>query len=146
LTRACRTSLSAPGGWPLAWPRCTVIRRGHPPIDQETAKVGRKLVSANGGFFCVACHAVGNFAAQQVFESNGINLAYTGERLLKPYYHRWLRSPLRVDPVTKMPVYFDAEGRSPLIDVYDGDGSKQIEAIWQYLRLGPRMPSPAEAQ
>ena len=30
-----------------------------PPIDMETAKIGRKLVSANGGFFCVSCHAVG---------------------------------------------------------------------------------------
>ena len=90
--------------------------------------------------------AAGSFAAQQVFESNGLNLAYTGERILKPYYHRWLRNPLRIDPVTKMPVYFDNEGKSPLADIYEGDGTKQIEAIWQYIRLGNKMPSPAEAQ
>jgi mono/diheme cytochrome c family protein len=117
-----------------------------PPIDQEAAKIGRKLVSANGGFFCVSCHAAGSFAAQQVFESNGVNLAYTGERILKPYYHRWLRNPLRIDPITKMPVYFDNEGKSPLADIYEGDGTKQIEAIWQYIRLGNKMPSPAEVQ
>jgi len=113
-----------------------------PPIDMETAKIGRKLVSANGGFFCVSCHAVGSMAAMQVFESNGINLAYTGARLQKEHYHRWVRNPLRIDPASKMPVYFDAEGRSPLTDYFNGDAEKQIEAIWQYIRLGDKMPPP----
>ena len=117
-----------------------------PAIDMEAAKIGRKLVSASGGFFCVSCHAVGNTAAMQVFESNGVNLAYTGARLQKSYYRRWVRNPLRIDPATKMPVYFDAEGKSPLTDYYNGDAEKQIEAVWQYIRLGSKMPSPAEAQ
>ena len=116
------------------------------PIDLEAAKVGRKLVSASGGFFCVSCHAVGSTAAMQVFESNGVNLAYTGARLQKSYYYRWVRNPLRIDPSTKMPVYFDAEGKSPLTDYYNGEAAKQIEAVWQYIRLGEKMPSPAEAQ
>ena len=113
-----------------------------PSIDMEAAKIGRKLVSANGGFFCVSCHAVGSMAAMQVFESNGINLAYTGARLQKEHYHRWVRNPLRIDPASKMPVYFDAEGRSPLTDYFNGDAEKQIEAIWQYIRLGDKMPPP----
>jgi hypothetical protein len=53
---------------------------------------------------------------------------------------------LRIDPTTKMPVYFDPEGKSPLTEIYDGDGARQIEAIWQYLRLGSKMPSPLEVQ
>jgi len=117
-----------------------------PPVDQEAAKVGRKLVSANGGFFCVSCHAVGGAAAMQVFESQGVNLAYTGARVQKSFFHRWVRNPLRIEPATKMPVYFDAEGKSPLTDDYNGDAEKQIEAIRQYVRLGDRMPSPAETQ
>ena len=117
-----------------------------PPIDEEAAKLGRKLVSANGGFLCVSCHAVGSLAAVQVFESNGVNLAYTGARLQKEYYHRWVRNPLRVEPGTKMPVYFDVEGKSPLTDYYDGDAEKQIEAIWQYIRLGDKMPPPVQVQ
>jgi hypothetical protein len=40
-----------------------------------------------------------------------------------------------------MPVYFD-EGRSPLTEVLDGDAEKQIDAIWQYLRLGRDIPPP----
>ena len=82
----------------------------------------------------------------QVFESQGVNFAYTGARAQKSYFHRWVRNPLRIDPATKMPVYFDAEGKSPLADYYNGDAEKQIEAIWQYIRLGDKMLSPAEPQ
>jgi len=117
-----------------------------PPVDQDAVPIGRRLVSANGGFFCVSCHAVGSTAAMQVFESNGVNLAYTGARLQKSYYHRWVRNPQRIDPLTKMPVYFDSEGKSPLTDYYGGDAEHQIEAIWQYIRLGDKMPPPAQAQ
>lgn len=113
-----------------------------PPIDQEAAKVGQKLISAAGGFSCVSCHAVGQFGATQVFESAGINFALTASRLMKSYVHRWIKNPQLVDPNTKMPVYFDEEGKSPLTDVYGGDGTKQIEAIWQYIRLGNKMPPP----
>ncbi len=119
---------------------------GEPPLDAEAAKIGRKLVSATGGFFCVSCHAVGRVAALQVFESQGVNLAYTGARAQKSYFQRWVRNPLRIDPATKMPVYFDAEGKSPLADYYNGDAEKQIEAIWQYIRLGDKMLVPVEPQ
>ncbi len=111
-------------------------------IDSDRAQVGQKLVSADGGFACVACHSVGKIGATQVFESAGINLAYSGDRLVKKFFVRWLYNPLAVDPTTKMPVYFDELGRSPLADVYDGDGAKQIDALWQYIRLGDKMPPP----
>jgi mono/diheme cytochrome c family protein len=105
-----------------------------PPIDRAAAKQGEILVSANGGFACVTCHAVGPAAATQVFESEGVNLAYSSERLLPSFFRRWLRNPMKVDPTTKMPVYFDEEGKSPVTTIYDGDGDKQIEALWHYLR------------
>ena len=118
-----------------------------PPIDRDAAKIGQKLVAAPPeGFACVQCHGVAKVGATQVFESNGINLALSGDRLLKPYFQRWLRNPLRVDPVSKMPVYFDEEGRSPLADVYGGDGARQMDAIWQYIRLGKDMPPPPGTQ
>lgn len=112
-------------------------------VDPDAAAIGRKLVSAAGGFSCTACHAVGDTPATQgISEGAGINLAYSWERLLKPYFEQWVRNPLSMDPSTKMPVYFDEQGRSPLVDLYEGDGLKQIEAIWHYLRLGPKMPPP----
>jgi mono/diheme cytochrome c family protein len=132
------TGLAALHGFPAHTP-------GEPPVDSEAARIGRTLISVNGGFFCVSCHAVGSVAAMQVFESNGLNLARTGARLQKSYYRRWVRNPQRIDRATKMPIYFDAEGKSPLTDFYDGDAEKQIEAIWQYIRMGERMPPPLKA-
>src|SRR5688572_27841580 len=91
-----------------------------PPIDMELAKIGQKLVGKEGGFSCVSCHAVGSMLALEVFESEGINLAYTEERILPSYCRRWMRSPLVIDPQTKMPTYFD-EGKSPLTEILEGD-------------------------
>ena len=116
--------------------------RAEPPVDIDAAKVGQKLVSAVGGFSCISCHGAGEMGATQVFEAPGINLVYSSDRLLKPYFQRWLRSPIQVDPSTKMPAYFE-EDKSPLTDVLDGDAEKQITAVWQYLRLGDKTPPPS---
>lgn len=113
-----------------------------PADSADQAKIGQKLAGPNGGFTCVSCHGIADYAATQVFEAPGINLAHSSARLQKSYFKRWLRSPLSVDPSTKMPVYFDEEGRSPLADVLEGDGPKTINAIWEYLRMGDRMPKP----
>ncbi|MDB6109050.1 MAG: hypothetical protein JWR69_800, partial [Pedosphaera sp.] len=113
-----------------------------PAIDMEKAKVGQKLVSMVGGFSCVSCHSVGDFGATQVFESAGINLALTGSRVLKPFMQRWVRNPQLMDSATKMPVYFEEGSKSPLGDVYAGDVDQQINAIWEYIRLGDKMPPP----
>jgi mono/diheme cytochrome c family protein len=112
-----------------------------PAIDTELAKLGRTLVGKDGGFSCVSCHGVAGLAATDVFESEGINLAYSYARLLPDYYYRWMRNPLAIDPQTKMPVYFE-EGKSPLTEILDGDAEKQIAAMWHYLRLGQKMPAP----
>ncbi len=101
-----------------------------PPIDLAAAAIGRKLAGPDGGFNCVSCHSVGPVKATQVFESEGVNLAHSASRLLHAYYHRWVLNPLQIDAQTKMPAFFD-QGRSPLIEIFDGDAEKQIEAIWQ---------------
>lgn len=103
-------------------------------VDAQLVKVGERLISANGGFACVACHAVGSNSLQVVVESPGVNLAYSGERLLPDYFRRWLMNPIVIDPGTKMPAYFDAEGRSQLTEFFDGDAQKQIDAMWHYIR------------
>ena len=113
------------------------------PVDPDAAEVGRKLVSVPPlGFSCVSCHSAGSVGATQVFEAPGINLDSSGERLQPSFFKRWLRNPPLIDPTSKMPVYFDEEGNSPLTDVYEGNGDKQISAVWQYLRLGDKMPAP----
>jgi len=111
----------------------------------ELAKIAQKLAGKDGGFSCVSCHSVGPQEALEVFEGEGINFAYSAERLLPQYYRRWMRNPLSIDPQTKMPAYFE-DGKSPLTDLLDGDAEKQIDALWHYLRLGSKMPPPATAQ
>ncbi|HTD88622.1 MAG TPA: c-type cytochrome, partial [Candidatus Binatia bacterium] len=140
--------------WSTVLPYGMAALHGYPPmnptekVDPELAKIGQKLVGKEGGFSCVSCHAVGSVQATDVFDSEGINLVWSAERLLPQYYRRWVRNPLAIDPQTKMPVYFDDEGRSPLTEILDGDGEKQITAIWGYLLMGEKMPRPnlGEAQ
>jgi mono/diheme cytochrome c family protein len=118
---------------------------GHPSETEDEPPgvglfgIGEKLIGSTGGFSCVACHAVGSNTVQMVVESPGINLAYSGERLLPDFFMRWLMNPLAIDPGTKMPAYFDAEGRSQLTEFLDGDARSQIEEMWYYIRsLNPR--------
>ncbi|MEQ2009740.1 MAG: hypothetical protein ABMA26_23390 [Limisphaerales bacterium] len=129
------TGLAMTHGFP---PRTPV----EPPMDADLAKVGQKLIGVDGGFSCISCHSVGAVKAAQVFESEGINFAYTVERVQRAYYERWTRNPLRIEPQTKMPVYFQDDGSSPLPDVLGGDTSRQLDAFWQFFRLGDKMTPP----
>ena len=115
------------------------------PIDEEAAKIGRKMIGKDNGLSCISCHAVNDLPALEVFESEGINLGLTRARLLKPYFFRWLRNPLAIDPQTKKPAYFE-DGKSALTDYYEGDGEKQINALYQYIRRGEGMEAPATGQ
>ena len=113
-----------------------------PPVNTELAKVGQKLIGVDGGFSCISCHSVGAVKATQVFESEGVNFAYPAARLQRAYYERWMRNPLRIEPQTKMPVYFQEDGSSPLPDVLGGDTVKQLDAFWQFFRLGDKVTPP----
>ena len=112
------------------------------PVNVQLAEEGRKLVGVDGGFSCVACHGVKQADPLQVFEAQGVNFARVGVRLQPDFYLRWMLDPLRVDPQSRMPDYFDEDARSVLVDVLEGDAKKQIEAIRQYLLQGNKMKLP----
>lgn len=113
------------------------------PADaDEIIKSGHKLVGSQGGLQCISCHPVNELGATQVFEAPGINLGYSFERLQPSFFRRWLRAPTSIQADSKMPVYFDEDGRSPFPDILGGDGQKTIQAVWEYLRLGKDMPKP----
>lgn len=114
-------------------------------IDEEAAKIGHKMIGKDNGLSCISCHAVNDLPALEVFESEGINLGLSSARLLKPYFFRWMRNPLGVDPQTKMPGYFE-DGRSALTDYYEGDAEKQIHALYEYIRQAEKMAAPATGQ
>lgn len=128
------------------------MQQGYPPktpseaaIDPAAAQIGQKMVGKDNGLSCISCHAMNDLPALEVFESEGINLGLSSARLLKPYFFRWLRNPLAIDPQTKMPAYFE-DGKSALTDYYGGDGEKQINALYEYIRQGEQMPAPATGQ
>ena len=116
-----------------------------PPINEPLAEIGRKLSGTDGGFSCLSCHGFAKVMPTQVFEAPGINLAYSSDRLQPAYFQRWLRNPIRVDAATKMPVFFDDEGKSPLGDILEGNADKQIDALLNYVRKGDKMAPPPGA-
>jgi len=104
-----------------------------PPSHGPGPADGTKLLGADGGFNCNQCHSLGSAPAVAIFEAPGINLGYAGQRLQKDYYHRWMLSPLRFDPTTRMPKFAQDDGTTPLTDVLGGQSRDQFEAIWQQL-------------
>jgi mono/diheme cytochrome c family protein len=127
--------LAAEQGYPPATP-------AYPKPDEQAAAAGRKLIGAAGGFSCVQCHAVGAAPPLAPFEAPALNMRYISERLRKDYYDRWMLNPIKVDPNTKMPAFADAEGKSAIRDVYDGDAIKQFEAVWHFLLRGKDVTPP----
>lgn len=109
-------------------------------VGEEPAKVeskedpGKTLFGMQGGFGCAACHGAAEAKPVAVFEAPGVNLLYAGQRLRTDYYHRWMRDPRRIDPLTIMPKYFVEENTTTLAQPLDGDGQKQMEAILQWMK------------
>lgn len=116
----------------------------YPAPDEALATIGQKLcgTTPNASFSCVQCHSVATQPPKAPFEAPSINFMYVTERLRKEYYQRWIHDPLRVDPNTKMPRFDDADDKTGIRDVFDGDAPKQYEAIWEYLLEGRKMLPP----
>jgi hypothetical protein len=127
--------LSLEHGFPLAIP-------DEPAPDPAMQQIGKKLSGRVGGFSCNTCHAIGPAPALTPFDSPAPNFAITTARLRKPFFHRWVRSPQKYNPGTRMPTFADAEGKTTYKDVLDGDSNKQFEAIWQYLREADKIEPP----
>ncbi len=123
------------------------LEHGYPAVsppdavsDPEQIPVAKQLVK-NTGLNCVSCHNIGRTPAVGVFEAPGVNFMRVKERLTHDYFERWLRSPIRVEPDTKMPSYFTGEN-SALPTVLDGKADKQINALWNYLLQGTAIEPP----
>jgi mono/diheme cytochrome c family protein len=99
-----------------------------------TDEVGKQLFGIVGGFGCAACHGAADAKPLAVFEAPGVNLEFSGARLREDYYHRWMRDPRRIDPATIMPKYFVGGNETTLSEPLDGDGQKQMEAIWNWMQ------------
>jgi len=113
-----------------------------PAPDPELIPVAQRLVG-NTGLNCVSCHNIGKAAAVGVFEAPGINFMHVQERLRLDYFDRWVRSPIRVEPETKMPTYFNGD-TSVLPTILEGKAEPQVQALWNYIRQGRQIEPPGK--
>ena len=103
------------------------------PVGAELAAVGRDLIRGDR-LGCQACHALGDEPALGGEGSEEtINFDLVRRRLRRPFFDWFLRDPQRILPGSKMPQFVDEDGYTALYDVFDGEATRQFEAIWQYL-------------
>jgi mono/diheme cytochrome c family protein len=110
------------------------------PVNADLLPVAKQLVK-NSGLNCVSCHNIGKTPAVGVFEAPGVNFRHVRERIRPAFFARWVRSPMRVEPETKMPTFFNGEA-SVLPTILDGKADAQIEALWNYLLQGDEIEPP----
>ncbi len=98
----------------------------------DTAEIGRELVNTG----CVECHA---FRGENLPGAIGVDLHDVSSRLWPQWFEDFIRHPGEVKKRTRMPTFFP-EGQSNRKDLLDGDVSRQIAAIWHYLKKSEPLP------
>ena len=121
-------SLAADHGLPAD----ELVEHQEPPSD--LVAIGEQLSTKAKGFDCLQCHSIGEKFLVLENKANGVGLSFISGRLRKEFYHRWVRDPLRIDPLTKMPKFSVDGVVSQRTEYFDGDAHQQFEALWQYLR------------
>ncbi len=96
-------------------------------IRREYRKQGEQLVGIN--FACYTCHT---FKGKAGGDIKGLDLYTTVNRLEKDYFYHFMMNPQTFKSGIIMPSFFPG-GRSPYHDIFEGDGRKQIEAMWEFL-------------
>lgn len=117
-----------------------IIRPEEP--EEQTKSAGR-LLAGNKGLACIKCHTAGG----QGSGIRAIDMQLMTKRLREDWFHRYLMTPTAYRPGTRMPSSFP-EGVSVVPDLYDGNPSQQLNALWAYLSDGSeaRLPIGAEAK
>jgi len=103
----------------------------------DTAKLaegGRRLMDTG----CVQCHPLRGESLPGV---KGVDLADISGRIHPQWFHDFLLDPARLKPRTRMPTFFP-NGRSSNQLVLDGDVSRQIAALWTYLKQNKKQKLP----
>jgi type 1 glutamine amidotransferase/cytochrome c553 len=103
------------------------------PVVSRRVELGQRLTLKEGGFDCRQCHALGGEVLKVQNDAQGIGLSISARRLRREYYDRWMRDPLRIDPLTKMPKFSPDGVHTPITAILDGDADRQFDAIWHYM-------------
>lgn len=108
-----------------------------PKFSEESMAIGRRLTGQTG-LFCINCHLVNGGKGPGI---PGVDLATVHKRLNPGWFVRLLSNPPAMNKGTRMPAFWP-NGQSALPTVLDGNPTKQMAAIWNYLSLGDSMPLP----
>ena len=92
----------------------------------------------NRGFGCIQCHTFGRYKATGV---QSIDMTIMTKRLRENWFRSYVRNPQSFRKGTRMPSAWPQE-ESILPNLLGGSSSKQIAAIWNYLRDGRRAKTP----
>lgn len=111
-----------------------IDRPERPPIDPDLVEAGRRLTEIDK-LGCHSCHDLGDRPALGGASSaEAINFRYIPDRLRRHYYNRFVQDPIRLVPGIMMPKFTDSQGKSPYLDLFEGNADKQFEAIWHFMR------------
>ena len=115
-----------------------VERNPQPKPTLSDLDAGTELLGI-GGLGCIRCH---EFQGNPSLGIPGADLATITQRIRYPWFRDFLRDPKSVLPSTRMPQFFDVHGKSTAKELLAGDASRQIDALWNTLKLGASIPPP----
>ena len=90
---------------------------------------------------CQQCHVLGAIPKDQPTANLAPDLRMSAERLNPEWVEEWLKSPLRIQPGTRMPAFWPNYPKSDFPQL-GNDGERQIRAIRDYLFTFRGGPSP----
>ncbi len=113
-----------------------------PPVtptepENRVKAVGRRLVG-DKALGCIKCHTFGQHRASGI---QALNLQTMTRRLREDWFLRYMFNPQIYRPGTRMPTGFP-NGQATVRDVYNGDPTQQLAAVWTYLKDGDRAGIP----
>ncbi len=107
-------------------------------LPEKRVKAQGRYLTGSKANNCGTCHAFKNFQASGI---QAINMTIMTRRLRRDWFHRYVRNPQEYRPGTRMPSAWPQE-KSLITEIFGGDSTKQIEAVWRYLADGDQAAVP----
>jgi len=100
------------------------------PESEIRSKAQGRFLAGDKALGCIKCHT---FGGHQTPGIRGLDLQTMTRRVREDWFHRYMVDPPRYRPGTRMPTAFP-DGKATVRDVYEGDPSKQLAALWSWLK------------
>ncbi len=98
---------------------------------RDAHDAGYQLLGSKG-LSCISCHT---YLGESGTTLAGLEMTSMASRLQENWFHQFMRDPSKFQQGTIMPSFWPG-GKAVRKDVLEGNSSRQIDAIWQYLERG----------